>query len=97
MGFFAGYRYSLCIINFAGRISTAAMGGRAVLRFKEPKKTGAHSARTRRRGRNPIVYNIFPFGSWSSWYNPLCIHDNIKDLRSGLVYFFRYFVRNILT
>ncbi len=45
-GIFAGF--SLCIVNFAGRISEAAIGGRGafagqcpISSVKEPKKTGA--------------------------------------------------------
>jgi hypothetical protein len=38
------------------------MGGGArsatVLHVKEPKKTGARSARARTRGQNPLVFNI---------------------------------------
>ncbi len=54
--------FSLCIINFAGRISEASMGGagcaqRPALRDKESKKTGVRNARSRTLGKNPIVYN----------------------------------------
>ncbi len=54
--------FSLYIINFAGRISEAAMGGagcaqRPALRVKESKKTGVRNARSRTLGKNPIDYN----------------------------------------
>ncbi len=54
--------FSLYIINFAGRISEAAMGGagwaqRPALRDKEPKKTGVRSARAHTLGKTPLVYN----------------------------------------
>ncbi len=49
-------RFSLYIINIAGRNSEAAMGAagaaqRPVLRVNEPKKTGARSARALREAR----------------------------------------------
>jgi hypothetical protein len=47
------------IINIAGRISEASMGGVAdaqrVFRINEPKITGARSARALTRGKNPQV------------------------------------------
>jgi hypothetical protein len=51
LGFLAGFSLQY-IINFAGRISEAAMGGaggvqRPALRVNEPKKIGARSARAR--------------------------------------------------
>ncbi len=48
--------------------SEAAMGGGAQRPFgrgKEPKKTGARSARARTRGQNPLVYYIFIQGPLS--------------------------------
>jgi hypothetical protein len=55
LGFFAGF--SLYIINFAGRISEAAMGGaeaRSAL-FWAHKKTVVRNARRRMRGKNSLV------------------------------------------
>jgi hypothetical protein len=56
--FFAGFY--LYIINIAGRICEAAMGGaevaqRPVLPVKDPKKTGARCARARTRGQEPLL------------------------------------------
>ncbi len=47
--FFAGFSLYILVINIAGRISEAAIGGAegaqsTVLRVSEPKKTGARSA-----------------------------------------------------
>jgi hypothetical protein len=58
LGIFA--EFSLYIINFAGRISEAALGrggggARSALFVKEPKKTGPLSARACTRGKNPLV------------------------------------------
>jgi len=54
LGFFTGF--SINIINFAGTISEAVMGGagdaqRPVLRGKEHKKSGVRSSRARTRGK----------------------------------------------
>ncbi len=62
VGLFFAWGFSLLytyIINIAGRISEAAMGGargaqRSVLRVKEPKKMGARTARARTRVQNPL-------------------------------------------
>jgi hypothetical protein len=48
------------IINFAGRISEAVMGGaegaqRPILLVQKPKKMGARSARARQCDQNPLV------------------------------------------
>ncbi len=67
--FFAGF--SLFIINFAGRISEAPIGGpgreggaqHPVLHVKEPKKTNVRSARERTRGQNTLEPNKSKFSS----------------------------------
>jgi hypothetical protein len=62
LGFFTGF--SINIINFAGTISEAVMGGagdaqHSVLRVKEHKKSGVRSTRARTCGKNPLVRAIF--------------------------------------
>ncbi len=48
------------VLSLLGGSSEAAMGAaqRPVWRGKEPKNTGARSARARTRGQNPLVYLI---------------------------------------
>jgi hypothetical protein len=42
-------------INIEGRMGGGGGEQHHVLRVKEPKKTGAYSARVRTRGQNPLV------------------------------------------
>jgi hypothetical protein len=66
LGFLAGFSLQY-IINFAERISEAAMGGagggvqRPALRVNEPKKIGARSARARTHCQTQLVVYIKRF------------------------------------
>ncbi len=72
---------------FLGGSSEAAMGGgaqRPVGRGNEPKKTGAHSARARTRGQNPLVIHNIP--GICSTLRRLFAHFSVRNFHANFTF-----------